>query len=512
MSQSRLRNSINNISTGMLFRVLTLLMNFVSRTVFIRVLGDGCLGLNGLFTSILSMFSLAELGIGQAITFYLYKPLAERDERRVNSLIKFYKVCYRIIGIAIIIVGILLIPFLHKLVNMDIDTGYNLYYIYLLYLANTAITYLFFSYPQTLLSADQKQYIINKNESVFVIASAVGEIIVLLISHNFVIYLITKIMISVLKNVFLLYKVIKIYPYIIKKEKDRICKNEIRTMFKDVYAVFVVKLSSQLFNSTDNLFISSMFGTILAGYNSNYLLIINALYGITGTLIYSFGGSVGNLYATESKDKTEKIFSIIDYINRLMSCIFTTCLFVLLNHFIKMFWGEKYLFSMISVGLMCASYYMVSSLYALFSFRQSMGLFRYCIYNQLFAAIVNIILDYILGKSMGINGLFLSTVVANICFAIFPYAINLYKVGFKQNATQYCLRILWGYIITFLTCFISYKYTVGISETYFGFVLKGIICIFISLIIFVVFNLKDRSFIETKNYFKSIFKIRKKRM
>ena len=348
-----------------------------------------------------------------------------------------------------------------------------MYLIYTLYLINTAITYLFFSYPQTVLNANQKQYIVNRNESIFVVISAVIEIFSLILTHNYVCYLITKIGVVVLKNIVLAVKAIKLYPYIIQKDGGRISKDEIHNMFKDVYAIFVVKLSSQLFNSTDNLFISAMFGTILAGYNSNYLIIINAVYGILSTLIYSFGGSIGNLYATETKKRTEEVFSILNFINQWIACLCTAGLFHLLNPLIILFWGEKYIFSMTSVALMCVSFYIVSSLYALFNFRQSMGLFRFCIYSQLIAAIINIILDFILGKLIGLNGLFLATIIANLGVAVFPYAINLYKEGFDMPYMPYIYKIVKGYFLCGVICFITYFICKEFPITVWGFIGRG---------------------------------------
>ena len=508
MAESRIKNSVNNIGTGIVFRFVSLLMNFFSRTLFIRILGEGCLGLNGLFTSLLSMFSLAELGIGQAITFYMYKPIAEKDEVRLASLVNFYKMCYRIIGLAIFTIGLLLIPLLPKLVNLETDTGYNLYIIYILYLINTSITYFFFSYPQTVLAANQKQNVINNNNGVFVIVSALMEILSLIITRNYYIYLIVKITVEVVKNIFLALKAIKLYPYIIAKNIIKINLSEIKVMFKDVYALFVVKLSGQLFNSTDNLFISAMFGTVLSGYNSNYLMIINAIYGVISTVIYSMSGSIGNLYATETKEKTERVFAAIDTSNQFVSLVCTICLFQLLNPFISLVWGSRMIFSLFSVALMSAAFYIVSSLYGLFAFRQSMGLFRYCIYNQFAAAVINIALDYILGKAIGIEGLFLSTVIANVAIAVFPYARNIYEVGFEMPSRPYIFRIIKGYFLCILSGFICWFLCRSFPISYAGLIGMGFVAVITSVLVFLIFNWRTSEMKLVITYAKNILKIK----
>lgn len=263
------------------------------------------------------------------------------------------------------------------------------------------------------------------------------------------------------------------------KTKEKVNRSEVKDMFKDVYAIFVVKLSSQLFNSTDNLFISAMLGTVVVGYNSNYLMIINAVYGVISTIIYSVGASIGNLYATETKEKTERVFSVLDFINSWISCFCTVSLFQMLNPFITLVWGEQYVFSKTAVVLMCMNFYIVSSLYALFSFRQSLGLFQYCIYNQLFAAIINIILDFILVRIWGISGLLLATVVANLMFSIYPYMKNLYVVGFNMSHKAYVLRSIKGYAICCLCGITTHLMCMRIPVTLWGLTQMAIVCVLV---------------------------------
>ena len=275
-------------------------------------------------------------------------------------------------------------------------------------------------------------------------------------------------------------------------------------MFKDVYALFVVKLSSQLFNSTDNLFISAMLGTVLAGYNSNYLMIINAIYGIVSTIIYSCNASVGNLCAAGDKKRAEDVFRIMDFINFWISCFCTVCLYRLLNPFIALVWGEKYLFSMVAVGLMCFNFYVVSSLYTLFAFRQGFGLFQHCIYNQLFAAIVNIILDYFLCIWFGLEGLLVATLVANLLFCIFPYARNLYRVGFEMPGKNYVLRIIRGMLLCILCCAATDLACIGFGNDILGFILQALACLIVPNVIILLCFMKTKEFKGAFSYASSL--------
>ena len=406
----------------------------------------------------------------------------------------------RIIGFAIGAVGLVLVPFLPNIVNLDVETGYNITVIYLLYLSNTVVSYLFFSYPRTVLSAHQQEYIINKVDSIFIIVSTVAEILCLIITRNFIVYLVARLTLLIVKNVTLGIISLRKYPYIREKTDDKLQKSDIKQMFKDVYAIFIVKLSSQLFNSTDNLFISAMLGTILAGYNSNYLMIINAVYGVISTVIYSCNASVGNLCATGDKVQAEKVFRTMDFINFWISCFCTVCLYRLLNPFITIVWGEKYLFSIFAVALMCFNFYIVSSLYSLFAFRQGFGLFQYCIYNQLFAAVLNIILDYILCKLFGLEGLFFATIFANLLFCIFPYAKNLYKVGFEMPSKKYVLRIIRGMLICIGCCALTDVACLPFSNDIIGFICQAVICVLLSNGVIVLLFYKTEEFKKTLEY------------
>ena len=505
MAKSRLENSAGIIASGLFLRMMTLGLSFLSRTFFIRCLGDDCLGLNGLFTTILTMFSLVELGIGQAITFYMYKPIAEENTRRLTVLVKFYKLCYRIIGITIAVLGCALIPVLPRIINLEADVPYNIPLLYVLYVANTAVTYLFFSYPRTVLTAYQEGALVNKVDSAFALVSVVLEILLLVLTKNFYAYLLVRLAISIVKNLVLGIIATKKHPYIREKTTEKISRSEIKEMFKDIYGLFVVRLSAQMIDSTDNLFISAMIGTVLAGYNSNYMMMINAIYGIVSTIIYSCGASLGNLCATESKERAENVFSTLNFINFWISCFCTTCLFQLMNPFITLVWGAHYTFDLFTVALMCGNFYIVSSMYTVFSFRQSLGLFRECIYYQFAGAIVNIILDFILIRFMGIAGLFAATVIVNVFIVCFPYSNNLYKVGFRMNSRTMLLKMAGGYVVCAGICAVNTLICSQIPVTIPGFILQCVISVLVSNGLILLLFHRTEAFRNTLGYGKTLF-------
>ena len=200
MNNSRTKNSVLTIVSSGIRQALTLIMTFVSRTIFIKVLGAEFLGLNGLFTNILSILALSELGIGSAISFYLYRPIAEKNIDRIKSLMIFYKKCYRIVGLIIILLGSMIMPILPKVVNFNQAVPVNLYLVYFLYLLNTASSYLFFAYKQALVIANQEQYKIEKINIYFTFINCFVDIMVLVIFKDYYAYLIFKFLLVLLKN------------------------------------------------------------------------------------------------------------------------------------------------------------------------------------------------------------------------------------------------------------------------------------------------------------------------
>lgn len=494
MTGKRTINSIKNMYSGLILRLGTLSLNFLSRHIFIKVLGESCLGLNGLFTTILSLFSLAELGIGEAITFYLYKPIAEKDQEKLKQLISFYKLCYRIIGLVTLTVGIALMPFLDKLVNLENTIGYNYYLIYVLYLANTVITYLFFSYAQTVLNANQEQYLINRNSTLFLVLIFIGDLLSLSITNNYIVYLSVRLILQVVQNLRLYLIARKRYSYIYLHPQNKLDRISIKGMFKDVYHVFIVKLSSRLIDSTDNIFISVFLGTVKVGYNTNYLLFSNAALSIVNTIIYSFSAGIGDLVATESKERRLDTFKKIDCINFCVSLFCSICLFSFLNPFITMLWGENFVFSLPTVALFCFNFYIVTSLNTIFMFRQGMGLFRYYAYNTLFAAILNITLDFLFVERMGITGLYLATVISNLIFGVWPFIKNVFDMGFGISAKQYITKTIMRYLYIIGCFYVIYFVSRNLATTILGFVIRVCITVFFIAIAIAIVAIVDRDF------------------
>ena len=299
MQRSRSEYSIINILTGFGGYFVNTVMGYICRIVFVRCLSAEYLGVNGLFTNILTMLSLAELGIGGAIGFALYKPLAEDDKEKIASLMGFYGKAYKIIGCVVAVIGLLMMPFLTIIISNQPNIKENLYVIYLVYLFNTASTY-FFSYRSALLTAAQRNYIVLGINYAITILQSIVQIPVLLISHNYMAYLIVQTIGIFINNIIVSWWAKKDYPYIARRNVKPLSTSEKRGLFVNVKALTLNKLSTILVNNTDNIVLTYFSGLVSVGVVSNYVTLMNTLTSLTSQLFNSLTASVGNLNAIES--------------------------------------------------------------------------------------------------------------------------------------------------------------------------------------------------------------------
>ena len=275
MKDNRTQNSLMNFITGIGTQIVSIVMNFICRTVFIATLGKTYLGLSGLFSNILTMLSLTELGIGTAITFYMYEPLAKKDTQRVLTLLDFYKKVYRIIALAVTVIGVSLIPFLPKLVkgyDKLTAVGLNAVVIYLLYLSQSVATYLFFAYRTVLIKADQKEYVLNIVKYAIIFTMNVVQMLSLVLMRNFTVYVLIMVAFTIIENIIYAAIVAKRYPYITQKPKKQLSAAEIKTILKDTGAVFLYKLNRVILKSTDNIVLSAFLGLDAVALYSNYYI------------------------------------------------------------------------------------------------------------------------------------------------------------------------------------------------------------------------------------------------
>ncbi len=500
MEQTRRKNFYTNVSVSAIQRIVNLFTSFINRTIFIYTLGMAYLGVGGLFTDILTIFSLAELGIGDAITYHLYKPLVTDDMEEVKSLMNFYKICYRIIGCVILLAGILLLPFLKNIIT-DVDDAIhvNIYVVYLLYLMNTVTSYLFFAYKRTLLSAVQKAY---KSQVIDVIYSVISECVlavVLLIYHNFIVYLAVKIGGDIAKNFVLSREIDKWFPFLKEKDCKKFSKEKIKEISKNIYAVFVGKISGTIFTSTDSIIISKFISTVVVGLTDNYRMIMKNIVSLAGIVTGAMLPAVGDMAARHTREECRVRFTNYNFLCFWVYSFFSVCMVHTFNPFIEAWIGGDKILSQMTVIVLVLNFWLDLILQMVYLFRAAYGLYRHGEYLQLIGAGINIFLSIELIPIMGVTGVFLATTITNLPTFLYPY--YLFRYGFQSSPLKYYANLIGQFLSLVLAYMISGYFCSMISlDGYLGFVCKGLICaIFTNLLFFLLYSrTEEYKFVKTE--------------
>ncbi|MVX64186.1 sugar translocase [Clostridium chromiireducens] len=490
---SRSKNSQLNIVFGFGNQVLKLVLNFISRTIFISTLGANYLGLSGLFTNILSVLSLAELGIGSAIMFSLYKPIAEKDNKKIKALMNLYKGAYRIIGILILLIGLLLIPFLKFIVKFDTNININYTFVYILFLINSVISYLFFAYRSVIIEASQQMYKITKVDNYISCIITILQIGSLLSLKNYYIYLLIPILLGIIKNFIISFEAGTIFPIINEKNNEKLTKEERKNIFKNIYALSITKISSVVYSSTDNIVISASLGTILVGFYSNYLLITATITSFIGIIFNSLRASLGDLNAVENSERKFVVYKRILFLNFWIYGFCAICIKELINPFIGLWIGKEYLFDNFTVGLIVLMFLITGLNHTNTIFKDSCGLFWQTRYRTLATAIVNLVTSIILVNYIGIKGIFIGTIVSYVTTIYLIDPKIVYDNIFKKRCKDFYIWLVKSFSIIVITWLFTNSICGFISIlSWKSLAFKLIICIIIPNLFFILlFNKTD---------------------
>lgn len=437
---SRTTNSLKNVSAGILVQLIQMGLGFVSRTVFIWYLSAEYLGVSSLFSSILTMLSLTELGISSAFFFELYKPLAEKNEAQIAIIIRYFRKAYHWIGFLVFGVGLILLPFLHQIIAEPPKTIVeDIRIIYLFYLFESASSY-FFSYKISLLSVDQKNYVITRYQIQFYIVATLLQILILVLTQNFLFYLSIQIGRQFFSNWYISRVVDKHYPYLRKFDNKKINPETRINIFINAKASFFTKIGGVLVNSTDNIFISAFVGLTLLGKYSNYVMLLGIVGSLLSLVFNNIQASIANFVVTESLERKREMFKILNFMNFLGFGIVSLGFYFCANDFIRIWVGGNYLISNYVVFAMIVNFFMMGMQNAFWIYKSAHGLFRYGQYIVLFTGLINIVLSYWLGTEYGIFGILIATAIARLVTNFWYDPFIVLKLGLKENPLHYALR------------------------------------------------------------------------
>ncbi|WP_185426413.1 lipopolysaccharide biosynthesis protein [Paenilisteria weihenstephanensis] len=454
MAKTKTAFVAKNLLIGGGTQVIFLILSFINRTVFIYFLGKEYLGLDALFSNILMVLSFAELGIGNAIIFSLYKSMVDKNEARIKAIMTLYAKAYRIIGITVFIAGLVIMPFLELFIKNPPNIPENIYIIYFLFLLNTAISYLF-SYKKAIFSADQKEYIINVSQQIFFFVQSIAQLAYLYITSDYIGFVAVQITSTLGFNAFLAMYANKKYPFLKGKTTEKLPKAEVKMIFQNVKALAMYKFGSIIMNGTDSIIIAAILGLSVVGTYSNYLLIIAAVVTVLSRGLNSITGSIGHLNSANDDAKKEHVFKQLFFIVAWIYFLFSIILFNVINPFITLWIGESFVLGTGTVIAIVASFYVNGMQFPGYTYRTTMGLFRQGRYVPIVMAVLNIILSIVFATHFGLTGVIVATIISRLVTTtiIDPYLV--YRFGFKKKVGSYFKMYLGYATITTLAFVLS---------------------------------------------------------
>lgn len=482
---SRTDNVVRIFKFSMLKYVLQIILKFVLRTAIIYILGKQYLGLNGLFSNILGILNLTELGIGSAIVFSMYKPIAKKETEKIKTLNNLYKKIYCVIAIIVLVIGGTLTPFLNYFINGDCPSDINIYVIYLVFLANTVISY-FAAHKRSLIFAHQRDDVTSKIAMLFLIILNVLQIALLFIFKNYYVFLCLMPLFTLLEAITVVKVANKLYPQINGKALplDKKTKKEIT---KNISAMSMHKVGDVLVNSTDNILLSVFIGLAAVGIYSNYLLLTSTITALLLVLENSLKSSAGNLIATSEVDYVYKRYKMFNFAFAWIAGFCTVCLICLSQDFILLWTGdESYLLPMLTMMVVMINFYLTSMRYVSSMFKNVAGLMIYDVWKPIVQGLINLIASIILAQYLGFLGVILGTTISSLIAPIWVEPYVLYKHYFKKSVWKYLLRFAFYTFIASIACVSTYLLCSLLpSVNVVNFIIKMIICVIVPNVIFI---------------------------
>ena len=493
----RTKNATRNIIFGVILKAYQIIVPFLMRTAMIYLMGVQYLGLNSLFTSILQVLNLAELGVGSAMIYSMYKPIAEDDNATICALMKLYKTYYRIIGLVIAVIGCALTPFIPKLISGDVPDNLNIYLLYLLNLGATVLSYWLYAYKNCILQAHQRVDIVSKVSLVTSTIQYALQLLVLWLFKDYYLYVIVLLATQALTNIATAMCADRIYPQF--KPKGQIATEEKKAINNRIKDLFTSKIGGIIYDSADTIVISSFLGLTALAIYQNYFYILNAITGLITVVFSACTAGIGNSIVVETKEKNYKDLNKFTFIICWGAGFCAVCLLCLYQPFMELWVGKDLMLS--SSAVICfVVYFFVRQLNSLFNtYKDASGMWHEDRFRPLVAALTNLALNLILVQFIGLYGILISTVLAIVCVGM-PWLLHdlftvifekKYLVGYLKNLLYYCFIILISCTITYFICT---KVNAGLITT---LVIREAICVVLPNLIYLFVYYKRIEFTDS---------------
>lgn len=488
------KNFKKNVFWGVVNKFVLMICPFAVRTVIIWKLGIEYVGLGSLFTSILQVLSLAELGLGSAIVYSMYKPIAENDGMLICALLNMYKKIYTVIGCVILGVGLLIFPFLPRLIAGEVPSDINIYILFLIFVLNNVLSYFMYAYKQSLLLAHQRNDVESNISTLANVIMYVFQIIALLVTSSYYAYAIFLPICTIIINVLRNRKVREMYPQY--ECKGKLPREIVIDIKKRVYGIALTRICQVCRNSFDSIIISSFLGLIVLGRYQNYYYIMNTIIGFLTIITTSIVGGIGNDIVTKTKKENYKRFLSFMFGYNWISSWCTVCLLCLFQPFMKLWVGSKNMFSFTLVILLCIYFYSLKVGDVVSVYKEATGIFWEDRYRPVVESIVNLILNIGLVLVWGVYGVVLSTILSITLINIPWSAKVLFDSYFYISPRKYFGKVIRNVVNLLVACTVTYWICHLVTwNGIFEIVIKMLICIIIPNIIFVLLN-KDNEVIK----------------
>lgn len=495
MNKSYAGMATKNVLSSAMQSALNLSVNFLSRIIFVRILNESYLGINGLFSNILTILSIADLGMGTAMMFRLYQPLAENNKKKIQQLVSYFRKMYLCIAVAILGLGLAIMPFLKSIINLEVEIPF-LYGYYILSLLNVCISYLFV-YRTTLVMADQKNYLLNRCTNIFKVITFVLQTITLIIFKQYFLYLLVALLTGLMCNLWQNKIALQLYPYL-KEPVEVLSLEDKKSIFRDIKAMFLYRIAGVIQSNTDSILTSVFVGTIYVGYYSNYILINTAIVSVLTLVFNNLKASIGNMLADKDVEEKKKwfLFRNMELANFWLVAFCSIAFIILSSDFITICFGKSYELSIGVVVLISLNFYTSNIRQTIWVFRETTGLFHQARYISLVTAVVNLILSVIMGYFWGMCGIILATVIARMAYAWWKEPQILFKEYFHISPMSYYGKYIKRLLLCVISCCLTYFVCslVPVKNIYIGLIIKSGICCLLPNIIWVVVYYKTEEF------------------
>lgn len=507
---SRVEETVKNSIASLVLQAATVIFSFVSRTVLIKTMGEQYLGINGLFGNILNMLSLAELGVGSAITYFMYQPMVDQDEEKIRILTAVYAKVYHLIGLVILAAGCVIAPFLGFFMKEVPDIP-HLTGIFLMYVLNMSASYLW-AYKGSVINVAQKNYVVNMIRFGFTVIQNIVQILILILTKNYIAYYACTILFAVLGNLAVAVKADQMFPYLKKPAKGSLTEREKKQIVKDISAMFSHNIGAFVVTGTDNMIIAKFIGIVEVGLYSNYTMILTAVQTFLNLLFESLTASVGNLMHSADRDRCHEVFRNVFFATCWLVGFCSVCLYVLYNPFITLWLGEDYTFDRYIVFFVVCNFYLLFVRRPVNMFKQTVGLFWNDRHKPIIESICNLVISMILVKYLGICGVFIGTTISmvTVCVWLEPYI--LYKHFFEKSVAEYFRLLLEYAAVTILSVVIIQGISMVFERvTIVSFLIQMALCMVIpNLFFWLIFRKTSEMKYMKENVSRLLYKVTKR--